>query len=123
MSISVHSWLASLRQGENRIALHEQIGSRKRARTAQLSRRTPHCLAGVPLGHRLVNPARAGTDNLALRAGPTSRDGLESDRGLVAETSPAALYQCDPGDARAVRYDRHYHPLCDSTSDRDKVRN
>jgi hypothetical protein len=30
---------------------------------------------------------RAGTDNFAVRAGPTSCDGPEPDRGLAAETS------------------------------------
>src|SRR5260370_19044648 len=92
---------------------YERTGSRGSARAAEISWRATHCLAGLLTVHCVVNFARAGTDNLPVRTGCPSCDGPESDRGLVAETSPAALYQCDPCDALAVRCDRHYHPLCD----------
>src|SRR6266436_4797683 len=99
---------------------YERTGSRGSARAAELSRRAPHRLAGFLADRYVVNPARAGTDNFAVRAGFPSCDDPEPDRGLAAETSHPALYQCDPADARAVCCDHHYHPLCDSTSDQTK---
>src|SRR6266478_2335970 len=99
---------------------YERTGSRESARAAELSRRAPHRLAGFLAVRCVVNPARARTDNFALRAGPTSCDGPEPDRGLAAETSHPALYQCDPADVRALRCDHHYNPLRDSASDQTK---
>src|SRR5437899_1682743 len=103
--------------GKPSLLRYERTGSRGSARAAELSWRAPHRLAGFLAVRSVVNPARAGTDNFAVRAGCPSCDGPESDRGLVAETSHAPLYQCNPANARAVRCDVHYHPVCDSTSD------
>src|SRR6266511_1369186 len=86
---------------------YERIRSRESARAAELSRRLGHCLA---------DPARAATGDLAVRAGVSTRHGLEPDCGLVGKASCPALRQCDPADACVDSRHHHHYRVRDSAA-------
>src|SRR5206468_159569 len=101
---------------------HERTRSREPTRAAELSRGMAHRLADFLTANCLVNPARAATGSLTVRVGFPSRNGPEPNRGLVAETSCPALYQCDPADVRADRCHDHNYCFCYSPAGKTNAR-
>ena len=71
-------------------------------------------MAGFSIDRLLVDRALAGTGDIAVRAGFSSRHGPEPDRGLVAKASRPAFCQRDPADAGLVAVTATIVDLCDS---------